>query len=115
MTFQTTTTTYGNLQNGDRIFIQGYLFQISGLKVYPPSAGDNRDDKTKELYGDHTVQFTGHVVDPTSTIARTGYDGGAYGGAHKVPCTIVTRPICPRCGAQKPFDQSCLCADNNSQ
>jgi hypothetical protein len=71
------TTTYGELVNGDIVIIQGYRFVVRDLWRVPAnltapvwSSQHRRTD---------VIRFHGHVADPASDIAGTGYDGGTYG------------------------------------
>src|SRR5262245_25357850 len=91
-TMTTTTkriTTYGDLKNGDHVWIQGYLFEVVNLRIVSA-----RMDSIHEYGpGRPVVRFEGRVIDPKSDIARTTYDGGTYGAYAWVPCvTAVNMP-----------------------
>jgi hypothetical protein len=64
--------TYGDVQNGDRVWIQGYLFEVRNLRRYPKASNPT--------YTDDVIRFDGIVVDRSVDIAGSGYDGGVYGG-----------------------------------
>ena len=81
----TRSTTYGQLQNGDRVWIEGYLFEVCNLRIVSAYM------TISEGYGPGrpVVRFEGRVVDPTASIARTGYDGGTYGGILNRDATVA--------------------------
>jgi len=82
-TRNTTTTTYGQLQNGDRVWIEGYLFEVRNIRIVSAYM------TISEGFGPGrpVVRFEGHCVE-TSNISGTGYDGGTYGGIVERPATI---------------------------
>jgi len=80
------TITYGELQNGDRIWIQGYRFTVANVRISSKASqitvGSNKEPNRADV-----IRFEG-IADPDSTIARTSYNGGTYGAYADVSCTI---------------------------
>lgn len=68
--------TYGALQNGDHVWIQGYLFEVRNVRV--SSRKGERTAMHAEPNRDDVIRFEGHTVQDVD-IARTGYNGGTYG------------------------------------
>lgn len=87
---ETITTTYGALQNGDRVWISGYLFEVTNIRI--ASRKGDRATMHSEPNTDDVIRFEGRCVDAASSIAGTGYDGGTYGGYAFVPCRIEVAP-----------------------
>lgn len=75
---KTETVTYGEIRNGDRVRIQGYTFAVENLRI-AAKAGEANYIHQPPHRAD-VIRFTGRVVDPAADIARTGYNGGTYGG-----------------------------------
>lgn len=76
--------TYGALVNGDRVWIEGYLFTVTNYRIVSASM-----DRVGE-YGPGLpiVRFEGRIADRTSALAGTGYDGGTYGGILSRPAVV---------------------------
>jgi hypothetical protein len=83
----TTSTTYGDLVNGDQVWIEGHLFVVRNVRVVSAYMC------MSEGYGPGrpVVRFEGGVVDASSDIAGTGYDGGTYGAIPTHHAVIVAR------------------------
>jgi hypothetical protein len=80
--------TYGELQNGDQIYLCGYLFTAENVRNIGPVEDS---PGIIEQYGLDVIRFTGRVVDghpANEKIKGTGYDGGTYGGRCKVAITV---------------------------
>ena len=68
-------TTYGNIKNGDQVWIQGHLFTVSDLH-------------TETVHGlSGVIRFTGTLPE-SDDLFHTPYNGGQYGGIISLPCTI---------------------------
>lgn len=105
--------TYGELVNGDNVWIEGILFQVRDIRIVSASM-----DRVGEYGpGRPIVRFNGHVVDRSSSLARTGYDGGVYGGILSRPALIgIPNDVqCGSCGSWHRPDRSCGCFDNGCQ
>jgi hypothetical protein len=80
--------TYGDLQNGDIVWICGYRFRVEDIRI-----SSRRGEKTT-MHGDpntdDVIRFKGVCVDRCS-ISSTGYNGGIYGGYAFVPVTAEAR------------------------
>jgi len=82
----TTATTvdskYGELKNGDKIFLQGYLFEVTNIRLADTYNIDNPK----------VVRFEGRCTsdERNDSIRNTGYNGGTYGAYPWVKCTIVS-------------------------
>lgn len=74
---KTETVTYGEIRNGDRVYVQGYRFIVENVHV-AARAGDRRLSWQEPLTDD-VIRFTGRCADDCG-ISRTGYNGGTYGG-----------------------------------
>lgn len=75
-------TTYGALRDGDRVWIEGYLFTVCQLRI-AGRAGD--------VYGTLGARYTADVIrfeGRCPALAHTGYDGGTYGGYAWRPCLV---------------------------
>ena len=70
--------TYGEIVDGDLVYVEGYLFEASNVHVDVVAGGP-------------AVRFTGRVVDERADIKGTGYDGGEYGGRPDIRVAIVER------------------------
>lgn len=79
-------TTYGALVNGDRIWLQGYLFTISALARTTPDTAYG-SEALAWLPAREVIRFTG-MVGADSALARTGYNGGRYGAYAHCACTV---------------------------
>lgn len=77
--------THADLQNGDRVWVQGYLFEVVNVRTHPETMPFGEYGPGRPV-----VRFEGRVVDPTSSIFGTGYDGGTYGAFAWVPCHVAT-------------------------
>ena len=77
-------TTYRELQNGDHIWIQGYQFLASNVRI--TSRKGERTTMHGEPNTDDVIRFTGTTDNPA--ISRTSYNGGTYGGYAFAPITI---------------------------
>jgi hypothetical protein len=69
-------TTYGQLKNGDVVYIQGYRFRVDGIRI-SSKAGEKTTMHSEPNRAD-VIRFTGIALD--SSLIGSGYDGGTYGG-----------------------------------
>ncbi len=78
-------TTYGELKNGDKIYLQGYLFQIENITFNNPAYFGGVKDNTKSV-----IRFTGKCTADkrNDDIRHTMYNGGVYGGADWLQATL---------------------------
>lgn len=74
--------TYGELRNGDEVYIQGYRFRVDGIRV-ASRAGEKTTMHAEPNRAD-VIRFTGIALDPT--LKGSGYDGGTYGRYADLPC-----------------------------
>lgn len=72
------TITYGEIENGMRVWNQGHLFLVSKVTRI---TGQREDGKT-------VICYTGHCVSDQDDIKGTGYDGGRYGAVETHPATV---------------------------
>lgn len=72
--------TYGQLENGMKVSVQGHLMTVSNFSTHTTYDGVE------------VVRFTGHV-DESDSLYNTGYNGGCYGGRVDLECTIVKREV----------------------
>jgi hypothetical protein len=76
--------TYGELENGMQVWLQGVLFTATEVEKRPTVPGMHETLRPE----DHTrVTFKGIVVNDKS-LKNTPYDGGTYGGYSWVLITI---------------------------
>ncbi len=73
----TTEKTYGDLKDGDTVFVQGIPMEVSNLHM-------------QQLEGGQAVRFTGTFDEKKHGWAR-GYSGRTYGAYPSVPCLVVMR------------------------
>ena len=73
---------YGDLRNGDIIWIAGYAMVVGNIRSYPQT--DNSPD---------IIRFNGTMVDPDTDVTHTGYDGGTYGAHAEIIASIVNRDL----------------------
>jgi hypothetical protein len=107
------TVTYGEIRNGDRVNVQGYWFEVDGVRV-AKRAGE-RDSMHGEPLTADVIRFTGRAVDRAQGLIGTGYDGATYGGYAWVQVARRVRTVCGSCGDVQPFGESCGCFDNGGQ
>lgn len=73
----TKTTTYGELKNGDKVILEGTVFEVAYLRRFDLSPGRT------------AVRFAGFVVDKNDALYNTGFNGGTYGGYLDDRCTKI--------------------------
>lgn len=79
------------IQNGDYIWNQGYLFKVTELSIYD-------DDNRKTDWGKKIMRYKGIVVDGVEgneQIKGTTFDGGHYGHNNTIKALIVKRELLP--------------------
>jgi len=74
----TQTKTYGELQNGDRVYIQGHLFQVASIVR----------GKVENVPPVEVVRFIG-FLDESDPLYNTSYNGGIYGAINELQCTVA--------------------------
>lgn len=87
-------TTYGELQNGDRIYIQGYVFTVTNIRV-ASRKGEKTSMHGKPNRAD-VIRFEG--VTDNAQLANTSYNGGTYGGYADVTAFRIVATPCVDCG-----------------
>jgi hypothetical protein len=71
---------HDELTNGDKVWNTGYLFEINNVRQI---------EWTDEHGNIHIVtRYEGKIVDPTSDLKGTGYDGGTYGARGDILATV---------------------------
>lgn len=83
------TITYGQLENGMKVWIQGYLFEVCNLRRVTDKGFMHPKEEPKEV-----VRFEGKSVDPAADIHNTAYNGGTYGAVIDHPATIEIDDSC---------------------
>lgn len=78
-------TTYGDLKNGDTVFVQGHRFIVRDVRI---SGRKGEPGPGKDVNADDVIRFNGDCADADDSIKGTGYDGGVYGAYAFVPCTV---------------------------
>jgi hypothetical protein len=81
------TKTYGQLVDGDIVFIQGYRFQVADIRV------SSKTGEKTSIHGEpnraDVIRFKGIALDPR--LAKTGYNGVTYGAYADVPVEVAER------------------------
>lgn len=72
--------TYNDLLPGDKIWVQGELFEVTEIFGY----------KNNETV---IIRFKGNAVKGYNNLIGTGFDHALYGASANVRCTIVKRTI----------------------
>ena len=83
----TNPTTYGDLNDGDEILIQGYWFKVRNLRI-SSRAGERTTLHGEPNRADVIIRFNGDCLSECN-IRGTGYDGGVYGGYADRKCTAI--------------------------
>lgn len=87
MSIDTEYTTYGELQNGDEIYIQGYRFTVANVRI-----SSRRGDKTS-LHGEpnraDVVRF--EATTDHDQLKHTPYNNGTYGGYADRPAYRIVK------------------------
>ncbi len=78
-------TTYGDLRNGDIVYVQGYRMRAHNVRI--SSRKGDKASLHSEPNTDDVIRFNGKVVDAVD-IKGTGYDNAVYGGYAFVPITV---------------------------
>ncbi len=73
--------TYNDLIPGDKVWVQGELFEINNIFGYKDSAGRV------------IIRFTGDPVYGYNNLIGTGFASAIYGARSEVRCAIVKRAI----------------------
>lgn len=77
--------TYGQLVNGDRVVLQGYIFTVRNIRIIEEQRSFKWDGAGP---GRGVVRFTG-ICEPGSQLEHTGYNGGTYGAYVHVPVSMA--------------------------
>jgi hypothetical protein len=80
--------TYGELENGMHVWLQGVLFTATEVSKRPTVPGMH---ETLKPENHTTVRFKGLVVNDKG-LKNTAYDGGVYGGYSWVLITVEDAP-----------------------
>lgn len=73
--------TYNDLLPGDKVWVQGELFEVAQVFGYKTSNGTV------------VIRFIGVAVKGYNNLIGTGFDNSLYGANAKERCTIVNRSI----------------------
>ena len=70
--------TYGELKNGDKIYLQGKLFEVHNIRLV-------------NGYNGKVIRFNGYCTpdNRNNDIRKSMYNGGTYGAYTWVTCTIA--------------------------
>lgn len=87
------TITYGELRNGDRIWVQGVLFEVQNVRV--SSRQGERVTMHSEPNRVDLIRFEGAIIDDQGQrLKGTSYDGGTYGGyADRLATVLADRRV----------------------
>lgn len=78
---KTITKTGYTLENGDRVFVQGYIFTVCDVQLL-------KGWETTETVVRFKGICTGHAQN--SDIMKTSYNGGRYGQLARLPYTCLS-------------------------
>ena len=76
--------TITELQNGDFVWNQGFLFKVTELRI-------EKNDNNRDVMRYRGIVVPG--VDGNEHIIKTGYNGGTYGHNDLCECLIVKRDL----------------------
>jgi hypothetical protein len=92
MKMATKQITYGELENGMLVRLQGHLMEVRNIRKMPSEASAMYDTIYYLPENHTTVRFEGHCANPADDVKGTSYDGGVYGGFSWVMATVEDTP-----------------------